>query len=87
MTDLAKALYLDGVDISPDDIDMLIGTLDGRHGWKLVPVEPTEEMAEQGRVTDSLFSDRPGHEYTHEYKCVYRDMLAVSPDPLEKSND
>ncbi len=44
MSKLADALYLDGVDISPENIDMLIGTLDGRHGWKVVPVNATDDM-------------------------------------------
>ena len=52
----------------------IIKTLDGRHGWKLVPVEPTEEMLTAG--CRPYMDKKGGIE-------IYRDMLAASPDPLD----
>lgn len=49
-------------------VDKIIRQLDGRHGWKLVPIEPTEEQWEEGKWLSGQFA--------------YRAMLAVSPDPL-----
>ena len=81
---LAAALYLDGVDISPDDIETLIGTLDGRHGWQLVPVKPTEAMLQRVEpALDDLYEGAkadPGYDQGGLY--VYRAMLAAAPDPL-----
>jgi hypothetical protein len=41
-------------------------------GWKLVPIEPTSEMLEAGA----------GTKYEKRSKNVWRDMLAVAPEPL-----
>jgi len=51
----------------------IIAALDGSHGWKLVPVEPTEEMLTAG--CRPYMDKKGGIE-------IYRDMLAFSPDPL-----
>ena len=64
-----------------------IEQLDGRHGWKLVPVEPTETQGDAGILADGLFSDRPAHNTTHEYKRIYIAMCAAGPDPLGDSHD
>ena len=55
-----------------------IPQLDGRHGWKIVPVEPTKEMRDAGDLEQSAQQDR------NEYGGgpIYRAMLASSPDPL-----
>jgi len=50
-----------------------IHQLDGRHGWKLVPVEPTEAMIRA-----------PRHEISSSHKQIYGDMLAATPDPLDR---
>ena len=48
MTKLVEAIYdeieKDGGNRNKESIASQLRQLDGRHGWKLVPVEPTEEM-------------------------------------------
>ncbi|MFG5778247.1 hypothetical protein ACFIQF_14355 [Comamonas sp. J-3] len=52
-------------------------------GWKLVPVEPTEEMLQAGRDTplSGLEEDAPD-----DYKAVFKSMLSAAPPPPEQSN-
>ena len=52
-------------------------------GWKLVPVEPTEEMLPAGRDTplSGLEEDAPD-----DYKAVFKSMLSAAPPPPEQSN-
>ena len=94
MSKLANALYLDGVDISPENIDMLIGTLDGRHGWKLVPVEPDEKMANAwAELAMQRIKAASDGGYGLEGGPVnaamdnYRALLAASPDPLGEDDE
>ncbi len=54
-------------------IEATIDELNGRHGWKLVPVEPTEAMLEASSLPYEMQKD--GLE-------TYRAMLAASPDPM-----
>ena len=52
-----------------------IEQLDGRHGWKLVPVEPTEAMENEAHGTE----DDPVQVSRFE---IWEAMLAAAPDPL-----
>ncbi len=59
-------------------IEEIIRELDGRHGWKLVPVEPTGRMDDAADDTlpdDALIS-------INQIIAMYRSMLTASPDPL-----
>ncbi len=72
-----------------DVVAIIIRELDGRHGWKLVPVEPTEAMLEAWaalalrriqNAADGVYPtgvgpiDAAGHNY--------KAMLDASPDPM-----
>ena len=50
------------------------------HGWKLVPVEPTEKMIIEGGCAQKL---KDGHRYIGECaaKTVWSFMLAATPQP------
>lgn len=45
-------------------------------GWKLVPIEPTEEMVKSGQCDYGVVVFAP-----HQVTSVYRDMLAAAPEP------
>ena len=63
-------------DLMQSQIEAVITQLKGQHGWKLVPVEPTEaqniEAGRQYQVWRGAW----------ENDDVYRAYLAASPDPL-----
>ena len=65
-----------------------IEQLDGRHGWKLVPVEPTRTMR-NGAVDATGFNwTAPEHTAWRDspqmlFSAGYKAMLAAAPDPLE----
>ena len=52
------------------------------HGWKLVPVEPTEKMVNEGSCAQTT---QHGHGYIGEYaaKTAWQHMLAAAPKPPE----
>ena len=52
------------------------------NGWKLVPVEPTEKMVNEGGCAQTF---QHGHRYIGEYaaKAAWRFMLAAAPQPPE----
>jgi hypothetical protein len=59
-----------------------LGRGDEPGGFKLVPVEPTEEMRLAGVKTD-LMQDRLTIQDYEYHACVYRAMLAAAPKPPE----
>ncbi len=52
-------------------IPEIFETLDGRHGWKLVPMEPTDKMQDTAFALDH-----------QDHSEAYRAMLAAAPDPM-----
>lgn len=55
--------------------------MDIPQGWKLVPVEPTQEMLVAGARTVGDFYSEAGP-YPRS-KAMYRAMLAATPSPLK----
>ena len=59
-------------------IKTMLSELDGRHGWQLVPVEPTEVMLQ---VCAECAPIRSRH-LTDAWPQIFKAMLAAAPDPL-----
>ena len=59
------------------DIEWLAEQLDGRHGWKLVPVDLTNEM--DFSVADHNPANTKEHLTLNE---MWAAILAASPDPM-----
>ena len=57
----------------------------GVQGWKLVPVEPTEKMINEGSCAQTL---KDGHQYIGgcAAKTAWTFMLAAAPKPSRKTN-
>ena len=76
---------------SPDHPDNVVTNAEGgagageapltRSGWKLVPVEPTEEMIQAGHIATTQYGAY-SNPVIWPTKC-YRAMLAASPTPPE----
>ena len=77
-----KAMSRAAMARSPGDVDDLIRAALAaaeREGWRLVPVEPTEDMKAAGEIE----IDRDGYGtflWPNEALDVYRAMLAASPE-------
>ena len=92
MNKLIEAIVKEiGLAASVDCLD-IIRLMDGRHGWKLVPVEPTEEqvtivalLLANTHCIDAPKLDYPSWMGLSRQLC--RDMLAASPDPLGGDDD
>ena len=83
MNKLVEALKAKMEDEYPFSIRMtkeIIDQLDGRHGWKLVPVEPTEEMDTASNIS---FPCVCGRKLKACGTATWDWTLAASPDPLE----
>ena len=72
-----------GFIMEDNDVQDIVAQLDGRHGWKLVPVEPIREQMDAAehdwRHNHGPESRRLHGENVH---GIYRVMLAAAPDPL-----
>lgn len=55
-------------------------------GWKLVPVEPTEEMCAAGEKA-ARWSEETGHSDGFVAAAVYTSMLAAAPQPTETQHE
>ena len=51
-------------------------------GWKLVPVEPTDEMVRAGINTPCVDSGNDADDQPQDYRNVYSAMLAAAPHPV-----
>jgi hypothetical protein len=80
----------DELSIWKEGVTPIIKQLDGRHGWKLVPVEPTEKMRNYGHA-DGVRADNLWVDLNHALAlrlqqnyliAAYRAMLTAAPDPL-----
>jgi len=50
--------------------------------WKLVPIEPTEEMIQAGIATPCANTDDDGVDQPQDYRNVYEAMIGAAPESV-----
>ena len=74
-------LYHSTMPRGPGVVEQVISELDGRHGWKLVPVKSTDQMA-NAALARSLETDLDLLANTEATRQVVDAAITASPDPL-----
>ena len=63
-----------------DWLNRVLDSYPAREGWKMVPVEPTEEMLVAAHVADLLGCDVDVVDEREFYEPIYKAMLAAAPE-------